>query len=94
MGQAFLSCGLLLQKQHSNHFEHFPLKKKKLAMQNHENTHQYPMYPFPDGWVSGPSGALAFEGELLVFAGGIATTCPTLQKYLFAFFHIISIIHI
>ena len=51
------------------------------------------MYPFPDGWVSGPSGALAFEGELLVFAGGIAT-CPTLQKYLFAFFHIISIIPI
>ena len=58
-------------------------------MQNHENTHQYPMYPFPDGWVSGLSWAAAFLGDL---PPAIDVSDPS--KKLFAFFHIISIIPI
>ena len=37
-------------------------------MENHENTHQHPMYPFPEGGVSGPLGA-AFEGDAVSFGG-------------------------
>jgi hypothetical protein len=43
-------------------FESFFAKKKEFAMQNYEIPHQYPTYPFPEGWVSGPTGA-AFEGD-------------------------------
>jgi hypothetical protein len=65
MGHALLSVGFPLHKQHSNHF---PKKKNG----NYEIPHQYPMYPFPEGCVSGPSGAADFCGEFLVFpAGGI-----------------------
>jgi hypothetical protein len=79
-------------KQLSNHFEHFP-QKKELAMQNYEIPHQYPIYPFPEGWVSGPSRPAGFEGEFLVpFAGGIDVSNSS--KKLFAFFPIISIIPI
>ena len=37
-------------------------------MENHENTHQYPTYPFPEGWVSGPSEGV-FEGDESTFGG-------------------------
>ena len=56
-------------------------------MENHESTHQYPMYPFPEGWVSGPSEAV-FEGDF----GGIDVSGSSIC--FFAFFDIIPIIPI
>jgi len=47
------------------------LKKKKNGNENHEIPHQYPIYPFPEGCVSGPSEAADFCGEFLVITGGI-----------------------
>jgi hypothetical protein len=47
MGHALLSVGFPLHKQHSNHFQ----PKKKIG--NYEIPHQYPTYPFAEGWVSG-----------------------------------------
>ena len=59
-------------------------------MENHENTHQYPTYPFPEGWVSGPSEA-AFEGDAVAL-GAIDVSNSSIC--FFAFFDIIPIIPI
>ena len=53
-------------------------------MENHENTHQYPMYPFPEGWVSGPREA-AFLGDADE-AGGINVSNSSIRFFRF-FWH-------
>ena len=59
-------------------------------MENHETTHQYPTYPFPEGWVSGPSEA-AFDGDAAAF-GTIDVSNSSIC--FFDFFDIIPIIPI
>jgi len=57
-----LSCGFPLHKQHSNHSHNFSAKKKKYG---NEIQHQYPIYPFPEVWMSGSSG-WDFAGKFIV----------------------------